>query len=185
MKHMLILMSIISISIAAQTQGVSNIDDQGIQEILDAHNIYREGLSNLTWSFELATHAQDWANKLASQGGALNHCPPYSNYGEGENLWGTDTCGALSLTQMVDSWGNERLNYIHTPIDNQTIGSAVSKTGIFKDVSNYTQMIWGDTREVGCGLACQDGAEVLVCRYKPAGNMIGEYAGSGRPGLPL
>ena len=39
----------------------------------------------------------------------------------------------------------------------------------------YTQLVWSDTTEVGCGSAiCQDSkAQVWVCQYLPQGNIIG------------
>ena len=49
-----------------------------------------------------------------------------------------------------------------------------SSTGSWHDVGHYTQMIWRDTREVGCALAGGTQEDVLVCRYAAAGNVMGE-----------
>ena len=39
---------------------------------------------------------------------------------------------------------------------------------------HYTAMVWGDTREVGCGTASGGGVNFVVCRYNPPGNFVGE-----------
>jgi hypothetical protein len=44
-------------------------------------------------------------------------------------------------------------------------------------VGHYTQLIWPTTREVGCAVAKGQGNDVLVCRYAPAGNVLGEKIG--------
>ena len=49
----------------------------------------------------------------------------------------------------------------------------VSRTGRWSDVGHYTQIIWPETQEVGCATALNASHEVLVCRYWPAGNVIG------------
>jgi hypothetical protein len=39
---------------------------------------------------------------------------------------------------------------------------------------HYTQLIWSDTREVGCAVARDPAREVWVCNYDPPGNWVGE-----------
>jgi PadR family transcriptional regulator len=39
---------------------------------------------------------------------------------------------------------------------------------------HYTQIVWSNTREVGCGVARDSNREVWVCNYNPPGNWIGE-----------
>ncbi len=70
-------------------------------EILVAHNSYREEVDvpPLTWSDDLASHAQEWADYLASLGGEiLEHS---EDTGEGENLW-RGTSDHYTYTEMVD-----------------------------------------------------------------------------------
>jgi len=136
------------------------------QEILAAHNKYRAqvGVPALTWSSNLATHAQQWANHLASQGGRLVHS---QGQGEGENLWG-GTAGAFGYTQMVDMWGGEKQYFRAGTFPN------VSSTGNWAAVGHYTQMIWRNTTQVGCATARGGSNDVLVCRYSPAGNVMGQ-----------
>ncbi len=53
----------------------------------------------------------------------------------------------------------------------------VSRTGNWADVGHYTQLIWPRTQEVGCAVAKGAVNDVLVCRYSPAGNIVGETIG--------
>lgn len=50
----------------------------------------------------------------------------------------------------------------------------VSRTGNWYDVGHYGQLIWPSTQKPGCALAEETRQEVLVRRYWPAGNIIGQ-----------
>lgn len=50
----------------------------------------------------------------------------------------------------------------------QPIPSAPDPSG------HYTAMVWQNTREIGCGFAGTASIDILVCRYNPAGNIIGQ-----------
>jgi pathogenesis-related protein 1 len=39
---------------------------------------------------------------------------------------------------------------------------------------HYTQAVWNSTTSIGCATASNANAEVLVCRYNPPGNFIGQ-----------
>ncbi|MCT7953457.1 CAP domain-containing protein [Ancylothrix sp. C2] len=136
------------------------------QEILNAHNQYRAevGVTPLTWSETLANHAQEWADYLASLGGKLEHS---QNTGEGENLW-MGSSGYFSYTQMIESFGNEKQYFV------DGIFPDVSSTGEWQDVGHYTQVVWSNTTEVGCAIVRVNGNDILVCRYNPPGNFIGQ-----------
>lgn len=135
-----------------------------VAEILAAHNKYRSqlGLTSLTWSNNLANSAQDWAGNLAATGQFY-----HSSTGYGENIW-WGTSGNYSFTQMVDTWGSEKQYFRYGIFPN------VSSTGSWYDVGHYTQIIWRNTTEVGCGFASGNGYDVLVCQYNPSGNYTGE-----------
>jgi Cysteine-rich secretory protein family len=50
---------------------------------------------------------------------------------------------------------------------------AVSRTGDWSQVAHYTQIIWPASRRVGCATASNRANDYLVCRYLPAGNVVG------------
>lgn len=131
--------------------------------LLKSHNLYREelGITPLTWSDELAKSAQAWADELAASK-TFRH----STTSHGENLW-MGTANAYSQADMVKNWGDEKKYYVHGIYPKVTTGGVVG---------HYTQIIWRNTREVGCALAVHSGSEVLVCQYHPAGNWIGQTA---------
>jgi hypothetical protein len=137
------------------------------EEILEAHNKYRAevNVAPLEWSDSLANNAQEWADYLASLGG--NQLQHSSNSGEGENLW-LGTSGAFTYTQMVDMWGTEKQYFVGGTFPD------VSSTGNWFDVGHYTQIVWENTTEVGCAIANAGGNDILVCRYNPPGNYLGQ-----------
>jgi uncharacterized protein YkwD len=125
-------------------------------EILAAHNKYRKEVNvpPLVWSGKLQNDAQQWANKLSSKGG-LEH----DKTNQGENL----ASGGGNDTRLVEQWGNEKKNYKNGPVTGQNLTA----------VGHYTQMVWKDTKEVGCATAKMKSGRVLVCRYMSAGNLLG------------
>jgi uncharacterized protein YkwD len=132
------------------------------QEILNAHNRYRAevGVPSLQWSDSLAASAQQWANHLAATG-------TFEHSGAAENL-AQGSSGAFSVTSLVDMWGGEKQYFVYSTFPD------VSSSGNWSDVGHYTQLVWKNTTEVGCGLASGNGNDVLVCHYNPAGNVIGQ-----------
>ncbi|MCI5207715.1 MAG: SCP-like extracellular [Candidatus Electrothrix sp. ATG2] len=139
------------------------------QAMTAAHNALRSqlGIPSLTWSNTLAHAAQNWADQLARSSCRLRQ----SRAGYGENLYraspkkysnGIKKIQEISDQSVVNTWVNEGKNY------NYTRNSCPEGCG------NYTQIIWKDTTEVGCGMAlCSDKAQIWVCNYSPAGNVIG------------
>jgi hypothetical protein len=136
-------------------------------EILAAHNAARAevGTPPLVWSDTLAADAAPWAQALARRG-RLEHSAAGDRGGAGENLW-MGTAGAYTPAEMVGGWAAERARF------HPGVFPDVSKDG-WQAVGHYTQMVWRDTSEVGCALAHSERWDVLVCRYAPAGNMVGE-----------
>ncbi|WP_299484555.1 CAP domain-containing protein [Acaryochloris sp. IP29b_bin.137] len=130
------------------------------KEMLNAHNQWRQsvGIPPLTWSDNLAKHAQEWANYLAKDNFKLYHRPnnPY-----GENLtWAAYQ--KLSPTQVVNMWGEEVKDYNYDT--NRCSGVC----------GHYTQLVWENTTEVGCAQVRSGHQEVWVCNYNPPGNYRGQ-----------
>jgi pathogenesis-related protein 1 len=84
---------------------------------------------------------------------------PNSPYGE--NLF--EITGAPgTATQVVKAWAAEDRDYDYN-------------SNTCRDVcGHYTQIIWRNTRKVGCAVARGGGREVWVCNYDPPGNFIGQ-----------
>jgi hypothetical protein len=153
--------------VSASGAGIVLADTESMETpLLEAHNQYRAEVDvpPLAWSDTLAASAQTWADQLA----ATDTFAHSDADGYGENIW-KGTTGAYSLTSMVESWGSEQEYFI----PNATFPD-VSTTGNWFDVGHYTQIIWRDTTEVGCGLATGHGWDVLVCQYSPPGNYLGQ-----------
>jgi uncharacterized protein YkwD len=135
---------------------------------LDAHNVARAevGLVSLAWSDRLASDAGEWARHLA-RSNQYDHASPQQRKGQGENLW-RGTRGYWSPWETVGFFVAEKRHFQPGNFPD------VSRTGQWSDVGHYTQIIWPETREVGCAIAYTATDEVLVCRYWPAGNIWGQ-----------
>lgn len=136
--------------------------------VLAAQNRERiaTGIRPLVWDSRLEASAQSWANQLAVTG-RFEHAPENGGRAEGENLW-AGTKDYYTVEAMIDAWVREKRFYRHGIFpDNST-------TGQISDVGHYTQLMWRQSRSVGCALAAGSSEEILVCRYSDAGNYIGE-----------
>ena len=137
------------------------------ERLLAMHNAERArmGLPALRWNASLARDAGGWAHKLL-QKGKLHHASADERRGHGENLW-MGTAGAWDAAGMVGMFLEERRYFRPAAFPH------VSLTGDWSDVGHYTQIVWRDTKEVGCAKQTGNGVDVLVCRYYPAGNVMG------------
>jgi len=149
--------------------------------IVKAHNISRSEVSspNIVWSAKLETKAAQWAQTLKQKDCAIQHSGP------GENLfWASGKKHATSkdkngnwiwqitpqdITEenVVNSWADEKQWYRHTT--NRCMAPRGQSCG------HYTQVVWKNTRKVGCAMAiCDDKSQVWVCNYEPIGNIVGQ-----------
>jgi len=138
------------------------------QRLLAAHNSARAGVgvAPLEWDAHLAASAQQWADRLAATR-QFRHAPDSAADPQGENLW-EGTRGYFSVEDKVGAWVREKRYF------RPGVFPANSTTGDVEDVGHYTQVVWRETRAVGCAQAEAAGQEVLVCRYASPGNYIGE-----------
>lgn len=146
------------------------------KEILKAHNGWRHavGVPPLRWANDLEVAAQRWAKHLADQGCAMEHSSAKARQNTGENLFwasplrwsdGRSEMQKLPPAKVVDSWGDERDDYDHA--------RNACRSG--RVCGHYTQVVWRNTRELGCAMQqCSDRAQIWVCRYRPAGNWVGQ-----------
>ena len=140
--------------------------------VLAVHNRERAavGVPPLVWSDKLAADAKPYAEHLLTTA-ELEHpsqewvdAHPNSVPGyEGENLAWRGNTTTVPIAQMQQGWISEKNNYHGEP-------------GDFNGVGHYTQMVWRDTKEVGCAAASggPHGRDVLDCRYSPVGNILGQ-----------
>lgn len=136
-------------------------------EILAAHNLARTevGVAPLVWSERLARDAQGWGEYLAANG-LYEHASPLQRHGQGENLW-RGPRGYWDARTKIGFFVEEKRLFVPGNFPD------VSLSGRWNDVAHYTQVIWPQTREVGCAVVTTPSDEVLVCRYWPAGNIWG------------
>jgi uncharacterized protein YkwD len=147
-------------SMSAPTQNMG--EPAPFRGIVAAHNYWRARVNvpGLTWSPMLASVAQQWANQLQSRGCPMQHSRGH-NYGE--NLAFFSNMDA-SPQMVVDMWADERVDYHH---NNNSCRAG-------KQCGHYTQMVWRETKELGCGIAACGNRQVWVCNYAPAGNYRGQ-----------
>ncbi len=137
-----------------------------INLILNAHNKERELVNSprIIWDNQLAEYAYKWAENLAQNDNEIWHrTQTEKHYGENiSSFFGYD----FTANKGVDMWNEEKAHYTYSPIDHIS----------FKYTGHYTQVVWANTRRVGCGCAKSvSGSYFFVCNYDPPGNYVGEY----------
>lgn len=139
----------------------TGLSPQDIQAITSYHNKVRAdvGVAPLTWSDAIAGHAQQWAEQLAISGCRMKHRSPNSY---GENLF-QGTVGAFTAVDAAKAWETEKKDYA---------GGALTEAN-WAPAGHYTQMVWRQTTQLGCGQAICSNTLIVACNYAPAGNVIG------------
>ncbi len=136
--------------------------------MIAAHNDARRqyGVGPLMWDEALARDASVYAKYLARTG-RFEHDPQLGRRPhEGENLF-MGTRSAYSYADMIGLLVDERRFYRSGRFP------AVSRTGDWSQVAHYTQIVWPTSQRVGCATASNRANDYLVCRYLPAGNVVG------------
>ena len=127
--------------------------------MLAGHNQVRArvGVPALIWSNKLEAVAQEWANRLI----ARREFGHRAGGEYGENLYAISG-GRATEAMVIAAWAGESIDYD-------------IKSNRCRDVcGHYTQMVWADTKRVGCAVARGGGREVWVCNYDPPGNWAGQ-----------
>ncbi|KVH91057.1 pathogenesis-related protein 1A-like [Cynara cardunculus var. scolymus] len=156
-----ILSSLLVIFLASYKTNASVQEDN---EFLDAHNKARRraGMPPFTYDQTLAKYARKYALSHANDC-ALRH----SNGPYGENLfWGSADGSRLKWTpkDAVYAWIREHKYY-----DKKTKSCIPGKK-----CGHYTQIMWRDTKKVGCALSyCNNKSTYVACEYDPPGNFEG------------
>ncbi len=143
------------------TRNTSDFSMEEVQKWVDLHNKVRAdvGVGPVSWSNEIATVAQTWANQLEKIGCQMQHSQ--SRYGENLFMgWG----GYHDIKDAIKSWESEK-RYYHGQV---LSGSNWHASG------HYTQMVWRNTQQIGCGKAVCSNKTIFVCNYNPPGNFMGK-----------
>lgn len=138
------------------------------------HNYWRArvGVDTLQWNETLAAEAQAHADKGVFEYDSNRNSTSSGFSHVGENIY-FESPGATA-TEAVDEWAGERSTY--------DFGTTI-ETSPQPEFLPYTQVVWDDTTDVGCGyyqgeVEFSDGSTLdgtfIVCRYGPAGNWGGE-----------
>lgn len=148
-------------SFTSTSSATSNTDtlSDNASILLSAHNNKRslhKDTPSLTWSTELETYAQNYADQYDCSGTLVHSGGPY-----GENL-----ALGYGIEGSVDAWYNEIEYYDY------------NNPGFSENAGHFTQVVWKSSTEVGCGIKSCGGVwgDYVICSYKPAGNVIGEFA---------
>jgi len=145
-------------------------------------------MRKLVWNDELAEVAQRWVDQCVSGHDKNRRTETFSS-GVGQNWawqgnWKMDEQIEIAPI-MVERWYDEVKDITNKAVDSFSSNNAVTgSTGV---IGHYTQVVWADTTDVGCGYmtAKNNGRfeTVLVCNYGPAGNWNGAAVYKrGRPG---
>jgi hypothetical protein len=142
--------------------------------MVDAHNRVRTKatphpqppLPPLAWSRAAAEVARGYAAKCK-----FRHNSGRSDYGENLFAMSDHQAAAVVVPAAIRSWSVEAADY-------DLARNACRKS---KVCGHYTQMVWRDTRAVGCAIQyCEKGAPfgsgpwtLVVCNYAPPGNVVG------------
>jgi len=144
----------------------------------------------LKWNDNLAEVAQRWADQCypTENGQSKAHdtkrapCGQYDHVGQ--NMASGASSGPIStpgFDGMIQSWYDEVSDWPATSVG--SFDSHANPNG--KAVGHYTQVVWGATKEVGCGYVAFNNPEhpvfqgyaykkLLICNYGTAGNWGGQ-----------
>lgn len=136
--------------------------------VLGAQNRARAAYGSvpLLWNNALAADALAYARTLARENRFAHDPQRGAKVRQGENLW-MGTRGAFDYATMAAGWVDERKDFKPGRFPD------ISRTGNWSVVGHYTQIIWPGTTSVGCAVAGNASDDYLVCRYLPAGNVVG------------
>lgn len=149
-------------SVKVSPESATRMKQTDQQAILKHHNKVRAdvGVGPLRWDNGLAAFAQQWADHLATTSCKMQHRQP-NDYGE--NLY-QGTAGHFTAVDASKAWASEKKDY----------RGGVIKEKNDKPVGHYTQMVWQDTKKMGCGEAVCNGFLMVACNYDPPGNYLGK-----------
>ena len=149
--------------------------------MVKAHNELRTdvGSPKVKWSEALEAKAVNRLKQLQKIGCVMKHSRPGENLfwasaektankknAFGQWIWHRSVQN-ISEKDVVSRWASEKKWYSSKQ---ETCNAPIGES-----CGHYTQLVWEDTKEIGCGRSiCSDKSQVWLCLYSPAGNIIGE-----------
>jgi hypothetical protein len=169
-----------------------SLTDEEKQKIIDIHNTYRNQIATQTntvgdkqpfaknmiqmyWNDNIAYKAQEHANncKFKHSTSQFRSQPTYKT-GENIYIFGSSKKegNKIDWQKCVDAWFNEIKDF-KWPKSVDKFDSVPSQ----KPTGHFTQVIWANSYEVGCGIAQFEEKGMYktlhVCQYGPVGNVRG------------
>jgi len=135
------------------------------KDLLDKHNFYRakHQVPNLQRLAQLETIAQSYSEKLVSLGYLVHSSNTLNGEYIGENLYFGYNAGYVG-TKPVESWYEEIHSY------------DFANPGFKSGTGHFTQVVWKNSKQIGCGVACGSNDYCYVtCNYYPGGNYLGQF----------
>ncbi|KAG0378508.1 hypothetical protein BGX24_003633 [Mortierella sp. AD032] len=120
-----------------------------IQSILDTHNKYRKmhGVPDVTWNAEAAKFGDNYLQPCAFK---------HSGGKYGENL----AAGQKDFPAAIKAWYDEVSKY------NFKLPGFSGGTG------HFTQVVWKNTKTIGCARRACPTWPIYICEYDPPGNIV-------------
>nr|XP_006824134.1 PREDICTED: low-density lipoprotein receptor-related protein 2-like [Saccoglossus kowalevskii] len=140
--------------------GPSDFEDQ----LLEAHNYFRclHGVGALSWNTTLALKGQRVAQNN-SESGKLEHTSLY-DYGENLAVTRMEDMSYATGYGFVKLWYDEIKHYDY------------SKPGYALETGHFTQVVWADSKTLGCGAVDDGNRDWLACEYSPPGNYNNQFS---------
>ncbi|XP_044019292.1 venom allergen 5-like [Aphidius gifuensis] len=165
----------------------TSISSDERNEILKVHNMFRKTVANgkeprgspgpqpagiikdLKWDKELANIAQRWANQCVDGHDECRNTKTFGYVGQNWALMGDSRGWTATMTGLIKGWYEEVQYYNKNNVEK-------FRRNYGPVTGHYTQMVWGQTTHIGCGVAryYRKGyyTTVLVCNYGPGGNIL-------------
>jgi len=148
------------------------------KDVVNEHNKKRRNHfldSDIKYSFRLEREAQAYANTLANSG-KFKHDPKNHENGFGENLYAHSQDKVPTIVDAITPWYDDEKPYYH--YDDGSCDEGTFSNGQEIMCGHYTQVIWQESKEVGCASAQYrrgdfKGGYIYVCKYQKAGNVVG------------
>ena len=160
------------------TEVVSIPLTQEQKNVVNEHNKRRRNHfsdSDIKYNIKLERAAKVYANILANNG-RFEHDPQNHEHGFGENLYAHSTNRVPTIFDAMTPWYDDEKPYYH--YDNGSCDKGTFSNGQNIMCGHYTQVIWQNSKEVGCASAQYKtgnftGGYIYVCKYQRAGNIVG------------